>query len=249
MSAGEACADASVDDARGRIPHGRVDPGSRPAEAAVRRVATTRPARRVSSTSGALAGGGDGGPVPVLARRAPAGRPRRRTSVVSSSPLPKHSTSIACPCGIPVARDRMRPEGLLRVGVVVRADREMRHRLVRPPAAAKVPRILLEACERQEPGAGAVDRPAARLAEVVDARPQELARDVVVSLDLQPVGVAVRVLAADERLVGEPRGDRRRTGAPCSCSRRGRGRRGAPSGWTAPAAPPPASRAGSGPSP
>ena len=149
--------------------------------AGARRAATTSPPRSVSSSRAALRVVVTADQYPFCSSNGRAGTSSPPYVSRSSSPLPKHTTSIGSSVGgVPHPRDRTGAEVALPVGVVVRADRDVRDGLVGPPAAAQVPGVLLEARERQQPGPGAVRRPAARLAQVVDARPEELPRDVVV---------------------------------------------------------------------
>ncbi len=78
----------------------------------------------------------------------------------------------------------------------------MDYRLFSPEALSAVIARLFKARKRQKSCVRAVDGPPARLAQIVDASPQELSGDIAVVRHCQPVLKTVAVFAAQKRLVG-----------------------------------------------
>ena len=154
-SAARPALDAPIDDAVGRGPHGGVDPHRRRPPAASTSRATTSPARRVSSTRALGARWSSPRPSTRGVRRAPAGAPRRRTSVAARRRCRSRAPrSAARPSSSQLRETGWRPEGLLRVGVVVRAGRR-RGRPARPTTSCGGG----ARCPSRSPRASAVPRP------------------------------------------------------------------------------------------
>ena len=97
--------------------------------------------------------------------------------------------------------DRVRPEVLGVLAALACGD--IGHRLGGPPAAPQLGAVLGKAGQCQQARPRAVMRPAIGFAEIVDAGPQELAGNVGVVDHRAPLGIAVAVLAADDRLARE----------------------------------------------
>ncbi|MPN36414.1 hypothetical protein SDC9_183923 [bioreactor metagenome] len=70
--------------------------------------------------------------------------------------------------------------------LAVLAHRQARYFFARPQGLALREERFFKASGVQQPGRGQADRPAARLAQVVDARPEELPADIGQVLDRQP---------------------------------------------------------------